>query len=230
MTLHTLLCRVTYMGDDVTENFAIPFIFFDSQELLVIKRDLKTGFEQSQKIHVDYEVKGGSGKIGTVIAFDPPKTGVSWTIIRKTSPKQPVDYVSNDLFPAETHEQALDRLTAMIQEIYETLDRCLTLPFSSVYKNVQLPEPGAGKYWRWNMTGTNLEAVDLANKGLIGLPLSINEGGTGANTADLAWRNLGQFASSEDISKGRDAVKVATPLSLVRQTRVLKNLSNKFFR
>jgi hypothetical protein len=44
-------------------------------------------------------------------------------IIRNVPQTQAIDYIANDPFPAETHEEGLDRGTMTIQQMQEALDR-----------------------------------------------------------------------------------------------------------
>jgi hypothetical protein len=76
----------------------------------------------------DYTVSGGSGTTGTVTAATAPASTVKWVINRATTQTQETDYVENDPFPAESHEEALDRLTAIDQEQQRALDRTAQLP------------------------------------------------------------------------------------------------------
>ena len=53
-----------------------------------------------------------------------PASGVTVIIKRNLTLTQGTDYVANDPFPAESHEEALDRLTFITQGIQE-LDRTI---------------------------------------------------------------------------------------------------------
>ena len=52
-----------------------------------------------------------------------PAAGTTLVIRRNTALTQETDYVANDPFPAETHEDALDKLNMQTQELQEQLDR-----------------------------------------------------------------------------------------------------------
>jgi len=190
MTINTMISRIAYRGDGITRNFAIPFVFFDADEIEVIERDTISAREIRKVLGADYAVAGGNGAIGTLTSNQPPAVGVTITVRRNTARTQLVDYTPNDPFPAETHERALDRLTVITQELAEILGRSLTLPVSSPLSGITIPEPGASKFWRWNATGTAIEVADIGSLGAVGLPLSINQGGTGAITAIDALDNL----------------------------------------
>ena len=57
-----------------------------------------------------------------------PASGTRLVIYRNTPITQETDYISGDPFPAETHEQALDRLTMIAQEIGSDADRSIKVP------------------------------------------------------------------------------------------------------
>ena len=128
MTVSTTTSRVTYTGDGSTTDFPVPFPFFDETDLEVVERVIATGAEAVKTITTDYAVAGGAGTTGTVTAVSAPAATVQWVIRRATAQTQLVDYTPNDPFPAETHEQALDRACMRDQELAERLDRALTIP------------------------------------------------------------------------------------------------------
>jgi hypothetical protein len=130
MTISTTTSRVDYTGNGVTTAFAVPFAFFGASELTVIQRVIATGAETTLALSTNYTVSGGNGSTGTVTAVVAPAATVQWTILRSTARTQLVDYVPNDPFPAETHERALDRLTAQVQEIERDTGRSLRVPAS----------------------------------------------------------------------------------------------------
>jgi microcystin-dependent protein len=92
------------------------------------------------------------------------------SITRKMSPTQETDYNPNDDFPAETHENALDKLTALIQDIGTGLLGSFTNPLQTRFPD---NEPSAtsgilpafadrlGKLAGWDSITGEWEAVDL---------------------------------------------------------------------
>jgi hypothetical protein len=127
VTVSTTTRRVAYSGNGSTTAFSVPFVFFGASELQVIAR-ASDGVETVQALSTNYTVSGGNGATGTVTAVVAPPVGVSWTIIRQTARTQLTDYVPNDPFPAQTHERALDRLTAIVQEVEDGVFNALSFP------------------------------------------------------------------------------------------------------
>jgi hypothetical protein len=56
-----------------------------------------------------------------------PASGVTVVIRRNIAQTQTTDYTANDPFPAESHEDALDRLTFIAQQLQEELNRGIKL-------------------------------------------------------------------------------------------------------
>jgi hypothetical protein len=131
MTVSSTTTRVTYTGNGVTIAFATTFPFFTAGEIEVIERVAASGAETVKALTTHYTVSGGNGATGTVTAVGgaPPST-VQWVLRRKTARTQEIDYTPNDPFPAETHEQGLDRLKMNVQELGEENDRALKFPKS----------------------------------------------------------------------------------------------------
>lgn len=188
MTVATTTSRVAYTGDGVTVAFAVPFPFFDASDLLVIERTIADGAEATKTLNVDYTVAGGGGSTGTVTAGSAPGATVQWVILRATPLTQLIDYVSNDGFPAETHEDGLDRAAMRDQEVQEKLDRTLKFPIGDADTlDPALPSSvdRAGKVLGFDANG-NPVAVEEIPEGSVSLPLAIADGGTGASSASAA--------------------------------------------
>ena len=131
MTISSTTNTVSYTGNGSTTAFAVPYVFFGTgttSEVQVVEVVIATGAETVKSNGSDYTVAGGSGTTGTVTAATAPASTVKWVINRATTQTQETDYVENDPFPAESHEEALDRLTAIDQEQQRALDRTAQLP------------------------------------------------------------------------------------------------------
>jgi hypothetical protein len=131
MTISSTTNTVSYNGNGSTTAFAVPYVFFGTgttSEVQVVEVVIATGAETIKSNGSDFTVSGGSGATGTVTATVAPASTVKWVINRATTQTQETDYVENDPFPAESHEEALDRLTAIDQEQQRALDRTAQLP------------------------------------------------------------------------------------------------------
>jgi len=92
------------------------------------------------------------------------------TAAQETFIIQATDYVENDPFPADTHEQALDKLTMLAQQNEEQLDRTLSSPTSATITNGELPAADvvANYILRVNAAATGFEAVSATDAALSG--------------------------------------------------------------
>lgn len=123
MTISTQDSKVNYQGNGQTTVFQIPFPFLENNQIYVQKKDAQ-GNLINYTYATDYTVTGaGEENGGSVTLNVAPEQGSTISIYRDVPLTQEVDYRENEIFPAETHEEALDKLTMEVQQIQEQLDR-----------------------------------------------------------------------------------------------------------
>lgn len=129
MTVSSEVSFVSHDGDGVTTTFKVPFYFIEASDLAVnvVNAD---GTTQLLALDTDYTVAGAgvpSGgsitKLGTTVPL-----GKSVQIERDPPVTQETDYQSNDPFPAEEHEKALDKLTMIAQRHSRIFSNSLHFP------------------------------------------------------------------------------------------------------
>jgi len=162
MTISTEDYRITYAGNGVTTAFATGFEFPADSDLVVVLVS-SDGTRTTQTITTDYTVAGaGDAAGGTVTMVTAPASGESLVIYRDVAYTQATDYVAGDPFPAETHEDALDKLTMLAQQNKGKIERALRLSDADASSaSAELPTPEALKAFRWNAGATALEVVTL---------------------------------------------------------------------
>jgi len=127
MTISSTTVKVSYSGNSSTTVFAYTFKILDDDEVQVIIRS-STGTETVKTKTTHYTVSGvGSSGGGNITFLTAPVTGETVVLKRNTTRTQETDYVANDPFPANSHEEALDRVTMIAQEIQEELQRAIKL-------------------------------------------------------------------------------------------------------
>lgn len=119
-----------YAGAGTVGPFTVGFRFLANDHLLVVQADAD-GVETVLVLDTDYTVTGAGAGSGAVTLAASLPVGQSLTITRDVPFTQEADYVNNDSFPAESHEQALDLLTMQTQQLSERVDRAAKLPVSS---------------------------------------------------------------------------------------------------
>jgi DNA polymerase III gamma/tau subunit len=129
MTISSTTVKNSYSGDGSTTTFNYTFKIFANSDLQVIIRS-STGTETVKTITTHYTVTGaGSASGGTVVftAGNIP-TATETVVLRRAVPQtQSIDYIANDPFPAESHEEGLDRAMMTLQQVQEEVTRSLKL-------------------------------------------------------------------------------------------------------
>ena len=127
MTISSTTVKVSYSGNGSTTVFAYTFKILDDDEIQVIIRS-STGTETVKTKTTHYTVSGvGSSGGGNITFLTAPTASQTVVLRRLTTQTQETDYVANDPFPADSHEEALDRVTMVAQEIQEELGRAIKL-------------------------------------------------------------------------------------------------------
>ena len=134
MTVSTTTNRASYSGNGSTAAFAYGFKIFADADLTVIIRS-SAGVETTKTLTTHYTVSGAGTDSGGNVTFTTgniPASGETVVILRKLTLTQGTDYVANDPFPAESHEDALDRLTMISQQHDEAIGRALKVSQTNV--------------------------------------------------------------------------------------------------
>ena len=129
MTISSTTLRNSYSGNGSTTAFAYTFPINSTSEITVIERSA-TGTETVKSEgtgSTNYGIADNGASGGTVTMVTAPASGTTLLIRRNTDFTQETDYVANDPFPAETHEDALDKLQMQNQELEEELNRSIKL-------------------------------------------------------------------------------------------------------
>lgn len=167
MTVSTDSNKIQFNGDDSTVNFPFAFPILEDTDLVVIHRDA-SDVPTTWVLNTDFTVSAGpwpSG--GTVTATTAPATGETLTIKRVMTLTQLLDYITGGKFPSDSHEEGLDRLVMIAQQIDEILSRAVLLPETTSLSDVPLPDPVAEYFLRWNSAGNALENQQLLTQGVL---------------------------------------------------------------
>ena len=144
MTISSTVTKVSFAGNGSTTVFAYSFKIFAATDLEVIVRTDATGAESVQTLTTHYSVSGAGNASGGNVTFGSAPASGTTVVIRRVVPiTQGTDYVENDSFGAESHEDALDRLTVIAQQQQEELDRAITAPTTDASPSLELPSSTA---------------------------------------------------------------------------------------
>jgi hypothetical protein len=129
MTISSTTVRNSYSGDNSTTTFSYTFKIFADSDIQVIIRSAN-GTETTKTITTHYTVTGAGNSGGGSVIFTSGNipTSTQTVVLRRNIPQtQAIDYIANDPFPAESHEEGLDRATMAIQQLQEELTRSIKL-------------------------------------------------------------------------------------------------------
>jgi hypothetical protein len=129
MTISSTTVRNSYSGDGTTDTFTYNFKIFQDSDIQVIIRSAN-GTETIKTITTHYTVTDAGVSAGGTVIFTAGNipTATETVVLRRNIPQtQAIDYIANDPFPAESHEEGLDRATMAIQQIQEEVTRSLKL-------------------------------------------------------------------------------------------------------
>ena len=131
MTVSTTIIKSFGTGDGSTAVFAYQFKIIQDSDLQVFIRTNATGAESAAKVlGTDYSMTGAGVATGGAVTFLSGKipTSGQTVVLRRNVPKtQVIDYIANDPFPAETHEEGLDRGIMVAQQNFEEVERSIKL-------------------------------------------------------------------------------------------------------
>lgn len=226
MPVSTQTTKNSYVGDDATTEFPFTFAIKTDSELLV--NILRASNEIDTLIlDTDYYVQSTAGNYddgGTCVLTSPLETGDTLYLSRQMTITQPVDLYEGGNLPAQTVEDMVDRLTIMVQEIYEKVNRSFKGPITDgLDLSSELPVASlrANKYLKFNADGepSAVESIEPGSATISAFAETILDD-TSANAArvtlgdyDLVIGSAGDFALLENGAGGtyaRVLVKAGT--------------------
>jgi len=110
MTVSSNANKAVHTGNGVITQFAYIYRMDNDSDMSVYLDEV----HQPSGYTVNRDV---SDVGGTVDFNTPPATGALVSLVRSIPVTQETDYVEYDAFPAESHEDALDKLTMIIQDL-----------------------------------------------------------------------------------------------------------------
>jgi hypothetical protein len=124
MTRLSTRSREEYAGTGTQSAFAFQFAIFDASDLRVL-RCSAANVVSTLALGVDYSVTGGSTPAGGTVTLlaGPLAVGERLTIELSVPETQTADIRGLGTFQPSTHENALDRLAAMIQQLTRAVGR-----------------------------------------------------------------------------------------------------------
>jgi hypothetical protein len=163
MTVNTTkITSGPYVGNDVAETFSYTFKVDDKDQLSVYETN-DIGIQTLLVVDTNYTVSGVGNDGGGIVTRipGPLPTGYEWFIRSDFKETQLTAFSSQGPFFPDLHENAMDKLTLLIQQLLDEKSRSPAV--SKTYTGslpLSLDSPGAGFALRWNGSGTGLENYD----------------------------------------------------------------------
>ena len=191
MTVTSTNQKVQFNGNGSTTVFAYNFKIFAQTDLSVILRSA-AGTETTQQLTTNYTVSGvGETSGGNVTMGTAPASGTTLTILRVQPNLQGLDLVPNDPFPAGSMEDALDKLTFMVQTHDEEIGRSIKASPTNVISGSEFTVSATDR-------ANKLFSFDSSGNLSIAQELGTYRGNWGASTA-YAVRDLVKDTSTGNI-------------------------------
>lgn len=138
------------LGNGATTNYSIGFDFQDNDEIRVILQDESTTpYTQTEIAYGSgagkYTITGGDP--GTTVVMGTAPTSNERVIMRRYTPvTQQVSYSETEAFPATDHEEQMDRMVQMIQEVGYSTIKAIKLSNTSTATTPTFPDPVANTF------------------------------------------------------------------------------------
>jgi len=191
MTVTSTNQKVSFSGNGSTTVFAYNFKIFAQTDLLVILRSA-TGTETTQQLTSNYTVSGvGATSGGNVTMGVAPPSGTTLVIQRVQPQLQGLDLVPNDPFPAQSMEDALDKLVFNVQTLNEEVGRAIKASTTNTIGNTEFTISATDR-------ANKLFSFDSSGNLNIAQELGTYKGNWGASTA-YAVRDLVKDTSTGNI-------------------------------
>lgn len=131
MTVSSSTDRATFLGNDATTVFALPFRFFANGEINAWLITNATGALTALTLGTHYTLTGASdpevdgSATGQLTMITPPTSAQSLFVQRIIPVTQPTDIVNQGQFFPEIHENVFDRLTMLSQQNAGAISRVI---------------------------------------------------------------------------------------------------------
>jgi len=141
MTVSNENKRNGYDGTGSEDTFAFSFKIQDETHIQVILIE-NDDTEVVQTLTTHYTVSGVDDQSGgNIVMVTPPAADERIVILYNVPFTQAADYIAGGAFPAESHEDVLDKIIMILKQQQEQIDRCLKLSPGSEMTLGYLPDP-----------------------------------------------------------------------------------------
>lgn len=166
MTVSSASNKVRFQGNGIATVFPFLFKVFKASDLDVVLTTV-AGLEQTPSFSASLNANQDESPGGTITLLSAPATGEYLTIVRRVEATQLTDIANLGGFYPQVIENALDKLTMLVQQALEKLSRGLSLPVgANPNASAELPAPQPLTLLGWDASGTRLVNYSAANLGI----------------------------------------------------------------
>jgi hypothetical protein len=215
------------IGNGSTTDFSFNFPILAAANIRVYLEDVTTGVQTLQVAGTHFTlVFNDETPGGTVTMLSAPSSGYYVIRAREIPRTQENTYKTAAGFQATVVQAALEKLTAMVQDVYENILRSVKLPLGSSVTAVTLPTPEDDSLIAWD--GTSGGMKNLAASDFIG-PTG-PQGATGPQGPQGVQGIQGvqgdpgtvaSLASQAEAETGTENVKYSSPLRVAQAIAAL---------
>lgn len=216
MTISSTTVKNSYSGNGTLDTFNYTFKIFADTDLQVIIRDA-TATETVKTLTTHYTVTGAGSASGGTIVFTSGNipAATETVVIRRAVPQtQAIDYIANDPFPAESHEEGLDRAMMAVQQLQEEVTRSIKLSRTNTMNSTEFAigsTERAGKIFGFDDNGELVVSQELGTfKGnwSAGTTYNARDIVKDTSTGNIFLANTGHTSSgSQPLTTNTDAAK-----------------------
>lgn len=172
-----------YVGTGITTAFPFSFKVFQASEVVVIRTDL-IGAETTLTLTTDYTINLNANQDanpgGTINMLIAPPSGYLLTATSGLQDLQPVTLTNMGGFYPKVINDALDRVTILIQQLSEKVSRAVKNAISAPAGiNPTLPAPVPYQLIGWNSNGTGFQNTDPTYSTALATDLASTSSGKG---------------------------------------------------
>ncbi len=188
---------ITGLSVPISTGYEIPFRIFEAADVYVT---IALASGENVAIKTGWSVLIPSSDTGVCkVIFDEdysfPETASKLIIYREVAIKQTVDLRNGDTVEAEILEEMADKLTAIAQQLKESLSRSFKLPISETPEDLVFPgeEERAGKIIGFDETGQQVVLYESLDKAVDRAEAAAEVSQEAADKADQAADHLDEI-------------------------------------
>jgi hypothetical protein len=235
MTISSTTVKNSYSGNGTLDTFNYTFKIFANTDLEVIIRDA-TATETVKTLTTHYTVTGAGSASGGTVVFTSGNipSSTETVVIRRAVPQtQAIDYIANDPFPAESHEEGLDRAMMAVQQLQEEVTRSIKLSRTNTMNSTEFAvgsSDRAGKIFGFDSNGELVVSQELGTfKGnwSAGTTYSARDIVKDTSTNNIFLANTGHTSSgSQPLTTNTDSAKWDLLVDAASATTSATNAAN----